>query len=98
LCGPLLKDKAECLDSLTKKCGKCRQDKPIEAFHLCSKAPDGRQYWCITCRAGYDNARRLEPLGTGPLEPEIVCKLLSWKPPIVSITWTSPLCMEATGT
>jgi hypothetical protein len=88
------------LDSLTKNCGKCRQDKPIELFHYCSKAPDGRQYWCITCRAGYDATRRLEPLGAGPLEPETVTRLLSsWKPPIVSVTLVqiSTRIWEATG-
>jgi len=76
------------MNSLTKQCCKCRQDKPIEAFHFCSRSPDRRQYWCIACRAEYDRGRRdLEPLGHGPLEPESIARLLAnWKPPIVNVT------------
>jgi hypothetical protein len=75
------------MNAPSKRCSKCEQVKPLDAFHLCSASPDGRQYFCRECRAAYDKARaELLPLGQGPLEPEHITHLLTqWKPPVVSV-------------
>lgn len=37
---------------MTKRCGKCGEEKPLEQFHLSRR--DGRQLWCKACRKLYD--------------------------------------------
>ena len=40
-----------------KRCGKCGEEKPFEAFHIRNKGMgDGRQSWCRACRKAYDAA------------------------------------------
>jgi hypothetical protein len=38
-----------------KRCPKCGEEKPLDAFHRWSKR-DGRQVWCKACRKEYDKA------------------------------------------
>ena len=38
-----------------KRCGKCGEEKPLEAFHRWNRR-DGRQVWCKACRKAYDAA------------------------------------------
>ena len=38
-----------------KRCGKCGQEKPLEAFHRWNRG-DGRAPWCKACRKEYDKA------------------------------------------
>jgi len=38
---------------MTKRCGRCGEDKPVEAFH---RRQSGRQAWCKPCRREYDAA------------------------------------------
>jgi hypothetical protein len=33
-----------------KKCCRCRECKPLDAFYRASKSPDGRQAACIACQ------------------------------------------------
>jgi hypothetical protein len=45
-----------------KRCAKCGETKPAEAFHRWARG-DGRQPWCKACRRAYDSehsARTLE--------------------------------------
>jgi len=56
------------------------------AFHVNASMPDGRQYRCKACRTIYDKRRNLDPLGAGPLEPDMIARALSnWKPPAMSV-------------
>ena len=75
------------MNTPSKRCSRCKQDKALEAFHFCANSPDKRQYWCVECRAAYDRARNeLQPLGEGPLQPESITRMfLNWKPPVVSV-------------
>src|SRR3954468_12020109 len=36
---------------MTKRCGKCGEDKPLNAFH---RRRAGHQTWCKACRRAYD--------------------------------------------
>ncbi len=36
-----------------KRCSRCGETKPLDAFHRWSKG-DGRQVWCKPCRKAYD--------------------------------------------
>lgn len=38
-----------------KRCGKCGEEKPLDAFHR-ARTGDGRQRWCKGCRKAYDAA------------------------------------------
>jgi hypothetical protein len=37
-----------------KRCGRCRQTKPLSEFHRCRRR--GHQTWCKPCRKSYDAA------------------------------------------
>lgn len=81
----------EQLKLFAKRCCVCGQRKEFEAFAICTRAPDGRQYQCRPCRAEYDRRRKLfvvVPNATAPVR-------LHWKPPAVNIRFTSPMPMEA---
>lgn len=41
----------------TKVCGKCRERKPLSAFHRNAARADGRAAQCIACRREYDRTR-----------------------------------------
>lgn len=36
---------------MTKRCGRCREEKPVQHFH---RRRGGYQTWCKDCRRGYD--------------------------------------------
>lgn len=38
---------------MTKLCHRCKTEKPLEAFHRDTHAPDGLAYWCKICRREY---------------------------------------------
>jgi len=40
-----------------KRCARCSDTKPHSAFHRSVVRSDGRQVYCIACRAGIDHAR-----------------------------------------
>lgn len=40
-----------------KQCGKCKNKKPLSAFHVDSKGKDGRQSYCKRCKSVSDSAR-----------------------------------------
>lgn len=83
----------EQLRLFSKRCCDCGLVKDLEEFHFCARAPDHRQYRCRPCRAEYDRKRRVIVL----VRPQIAVRLM-WKPPSVSVHYSSPLSMEATGT
>lgn len=33
-----------------KRCGRCREEKPVEEFHRSAGTRDGRHHWCKSCR------------------------------------------------
>lgn len=37
-----------------KKCGRCKESKPLAEFSACAAAPDGHQYYCKPCANGYN--------------------------------------------
>lgn len=39
-----------------KRCPRCKETKPFEAYHRCAPRPDGRQIVCIECRRKADAA------------------------------------------
>src|SRR4051812_41136680 len=39
------------LEAMTKRCGRCRVEKPVESFH---RRRGGYQTWCKECRRTYD--------------------------------------------
>ena len=39
------------MEAVTKRCGRCRVDKPVELFH---RRRGGYQTWCKDCRRSYD--------------------------------------------
>ena len=83
----------EQLKLFSKRCCICGQRKDFEAFALCSRAPDGRQYQCRSCRADYDRRRKLFVIVPNA---QVVVRL-QWKPPAVNIHFTSSQPMEAIG-
>lgn len=44
----------------TKKCSKCGEVKPIEAFHRKSCSPDGLQSYCKDCQCAAQHKSRYE--------------------------------------
>jgi hypothetical protein len=91
----------ETLNLFTKRCCDCGDEKPLEQFHYCARAPDRRQYRCIACRTTYDRQRSIvrDLKGLDVEESASVTRLIAnWKPPIVVIfvnTSTQP--GEASG-
>jgi hypothetical protein len=51
----------------TKRCSRCEETKPVEAFSRCQKTKDGRSYWCKTCYATYwkENRERIRAYRQG---------------------------------
>lgn len=45
----------------TKYCGRCGVTKPVSCFHRNVKSTDGRQPFCISCRAQRDRTLRKRP-------------------------------------
>jgi hypothetical protein len=45
-------------ESNKKTCGKCREEKPLEAFASRHNTPDKRQVWCRNCASGYHRTNR----------------------------------------
>lgn len=43
---------------MTKTCSKCREEKPLDAFHRASKSKDGRQAQCKECSRASNYAWR----------------------------------------
>lgn len=43
---------------MTKTCSKCREEKPLDAFHRSSKSPTGRQAQCKDCSKASNDAWR----------------------------------------
>ena len=35
---------------MSKRCTRCKEEKPISEFHQDSATPDGYKYWCKSCR------------------------------------------------
>jgi len=46
-------------NTVSKRCNKCGQDKPLSEFQRLTSAPDGHQYTCKACRA--DQAKGTRP-------------------------------------
>jgi hypothetical protein len=81
----------EQLKLFSKRCCACGRVKDLEEFHFCARAPDHRQYQCRSCRAEYDRRRKLFVV-----VPETAITVrLHWKPPDVSVRYTSTLPVEA---
>lgn len=72
-----------------KRCCDCKNEKPLEAFHACSRAPDKRQYSCIECRADYDRLRQISRDSYSQdyrAARRAISQLLKlWKPPKVIV-------------
>lgn len=80
----LPKDAPICSDVDTKRCCTCKRDKPLDQFHLCARAPDGRQYSCIACRSEYDRTRRILRETQEAGESGMIARMLRlWKAPVI---------------
>lgn len=44
-------------DSTEKQCTRCKDTKPLDAFHVKRSEPDGRQKWCKQCISDYGKDR-----------------------------------------
>ena len=62
----------------TKRCTKCGEEKPLDAFHRDASSPDGHKRWCKTC----NNAASREYYARKKEGPDIV------KPP----KWVALTC------
>ena len=43
-----------------KRCSKCGETKPLDAFHRNKATKDGYEFWCKKCRKKSDSARRVK--------------------------------------
>lgn len=87
----LPKTESAVINRLEKRCCDCGLTKPLDAFHVNTAMPDGRQYRCKACRTIYDQNRSTAV--------NTISALLGWKPPVVSvvITYELPPLREASG-
>lgn len=37
----------------SKRCSRCKKVKPLDAFALASRSPDGHHWWCVECSRAY---------------------------------------------
>jgi hypothetical protein len=90
---PVWSKHCEQLKLFTQRCCDCGKVKSSEEFHYFARSPYRCQYRCRSCRAGYDRRRKLFVIV--PRTSAIV--RLHWKPPAVTIRYTSHLPGEAHG-
>lgn len=48
------------LFALTRRCPRCKETKPLDAFHKCRHNPLGIKGWCRSCSSAFKKQRRAE--------------------------------------